>query len=1059
MPDSIQFTIPPLTSGVINPSAYIGATGPAGPTGTSGLPGRNGLNGLPGSTGPAGPAGATGPAGGPVGPTGPIGPTGATGAGSTGATGPQGPTGPSGPPGGPPGPTGATGVQGPTGATGAGATGATGPIGPTGPTGPVGPTGATGPLGPTGATGPQGPTGTGGVLGNYGSFYDTTDQSAASTTAAYVINLNTTAESNGVSIASGNQATFAAAGTYNFQYSIQFKNADNQIHDVNVWLRKNGSDVADSNSKYSIPNRHGSTDGQLIAAINYVLTLAASDYLQLVWSTTSTQVTIDTFAAGVSPTVPLTPSVIVTATQVMYTQVGATGAIGPTGATGAGATGVAGPTGATGPAGATGAGATGPTGATGPQGATGPAGATGAGATGATGVAGPTGATGPAGATGAGATGPTGATGPQGATGPAGATGAGATGATGVDGPTGATGVTGPIGPTGATGAAGPTGATGVTGVTGPNGPTGATGAAGPTGATGPIGPTGATGAAGPTGATGTTFTAKTTLGPARRRYPDGTTGATTQDVFYQDVFNVKDYGAYGNGTNDDTESVKAAISAALTNGGCVYFPAGKYWITSTLSYQTCGKSLQFLGDGSKSVVLAKDANGSTTKFSGTSLFDLKATTSYVCFHFRNFQMEVDAVDGDKTAVKIYCAPAVATHRDNLLLMDSVNVQSAGTTATSWNNGVKMVYASNALFNNCTFSGKTDNGPGKGIEFATGMSVNTMVCNCNLNFWEYGIYCPIYQEGIALSNTLMVAVTTGIYCKSDQDLRGTNLLVMGTHIDARGASSSALDLENWSAVFCVGSLFIAAGTYNLNFKRVFESSVVGCQIYGATTHGVYLTGATVGGYGTLSSIAVNIISNNFRGPTTDITAATDSTNIVARGNVRADAASNYSETIAYLTTSDSGTYNQIEKAVIVGVNGTLYRTSDQTGIADNTETDVIWQAERYTAGFGIWDSGNNTRINVPSGVKRVRVSAGINWDSSTDGEFITKIKDNSGNEWAIDNRKGTTTSGTGSCTVVTPIIDIPATSITYFKVAVTQITGGTLDLKASYATYFTLEVL
>ena len=1055
MPDAIQFTIPPLTtSGVTNPSAYIGATGAVGATGPSG---RNGVNGFQGATGPAGPIGATGPAGGPVGPTGPTGPTGPSGAGSTGATGPQGATGPSGPPGGPPGATGATGAQGLIGATGAGATGATGPIGPTGPTGPVGPTGPTGPVGPTGATGPQGPTGTGGVLGNYGSFVDTTDQTAANTTTAYVINIGTTLESNGVTIASGNQITFAAAGTYNLQYSIQFTSSDNSVHDANVWLRKNGSDVADTNSRYSIPNRHGGVDGHLIAVTNYVLTLAATDYLQLMWSVTNTAIKIDTLAAGASPTTPVTPGVIVTATQVMYTQagpVGATGATGPAGGGATGATGAIGPTGATGPAGL---GATGATGAIGPTGATG---AAGGGPTGATGAIGPTGATGPAGtgATGAtgpaggGATGATGAIGPTGATGPAGS---GATGATGAIGPTGATGPTG-SGATGATGAIGPTGATGPLGPTGPTGPTGATGPLGPTG---PTGPTGATGAAGPTGATGTSFTAKTTLGPARRRYLDGTTGATTQDVFYQDVFNVKDYGAYGNGTNDDTESVKAAISAALTNGGCVYFPAGKYWITSTLSYQTCGKSLQFLGDGSKSVVLAKDANGSTTKFSGTSLFDLKATTNYVCFHFRNLQMEVDAVDGDKTAVKIYCAPAVSTHRDNLLLMDSVNVQSAGTTATSWNNGVKMVYASNALFNNCTFSGKTDNGPGKGIEFATGMSVNTMVCNCNLNFWEYGIYCPIYQEGIALSNILMVAVTTGIYCKSDQELRGTNLLVMGTHIDARGASSSALDLENWSAVFCVGSLFIAAGTYNLNFKRVFESSVVGCQIYGATTHGIYLTGATVGTHGTLSSIAVNIISNNFRGATTDITAATDSANIVARGNVRADAASNVSETVVYLTTSDSGTYNQIEKAVIVGVNGTLYRTSDQTNIADNTETDVIWQAERYAAGFGIWDSGNNTRINVPSGVKRVRVSAGINWDSSTDGEFITKIKDNSGNEWAIDNRKGTTTSGTGSCTVVTPIIDIPATSITYFKVAVTQITGGTLDLKASYATYFTLEVI
>ena len=37
---------------------------------------------------------------------------------------------------------------------------------------------------------------------SYGSFYDTTNQTAASTTAAYAITLDTTAASNGVSIAS-----------------------------------------------------------------------------------------------------------------------------------------------------------------------------------------------------------------------------------------------------------------------------------------------------------------------------------------------------------------------------------------------------------------------------------------------------------------------------------------------------------------------------------------------------------------------------------------------------------------------------------------------------------------------------------------------------------------------------------------------------------------------------------------------------------------------------------------------------------------------------------------
>lgn len=50
-------------------------------------------------------------------------------------------------------------------------------------------------------------------------------------------------------------------------------------------------------------------------------------------------------------------------------------------------------------------------------------------------------------------------------------------------------------------------------------------------------------------------------------------------------VFNVKTYGAAGNGTTDDTTPVNAAFSAAsAAGGGIIYFPAGTYKITSTLT-------------------------------------------------------------------------------------------------------------------------------------------------------------------------------------------------------------------------------------------------------------------------------------------------------------------------------------------------------------------------------------------------------------------------------------------------------------------------------------------
>ena len=275
-----------------------------------------------GPTGPTGPTGATGAAStvaGPTGPTGAIGPTGPTGADST-VAGPTGPTGPTGA---------ASTVVGPTGATG--------PTGPTGAAstvqGPTGPTGAsiTGPTGPTGA---QGATGSGGALGRWGSFWDTTTQTPAAANTAYSITLNSAdAANNGVSVVSGSRVTFAYAGVYSLTYSIQFVNSDTQIHDVNVWLRKNDSgstgDIPDTDSKFSIIAKHGGVNGNVIGTVNFVLSLAAGDFIELVWATDSTQVTLETIAAGTTPTSPRIPSVVFTATQVMYTQLGPTGPTGP----------------------------------------------------------------------------------------------------------------------------------------------------------------------------------------------------------------------------------------------------------------------------------------------------------------------------------------------------------------------------------------------------------------------------------------------------------------------------------------------------------------------------------------------------------------------------------------------------------------------------------------------------------------------------------------------------------------------------------------------------------
>lgn len=139
----------------------------------------------------------------------------------------------------------------------------------------------------------------------WGSFYDTTQQIAAVANTAYSIGINSTdPDSQGISIASGSRITFSRAGVYSITYSVQFVNTSTSIHDVNIWLRKNDSgtsgDVPASDSKYSVISRHGNVNGHVIGCVNYVLKLAANDYLELIWSTTDVAAKIESLPASES---------------------------------------------------------------------------------------------------------------------------------------------------------------------------------------------------------------------------------------------------------------------------------------------------------------------------------------------------------------------------------------------------------------------------------------------------------------------------------------------------------------------------------------------------------------------------------------------------------------------------------------------------------------------------------------------------------------------------------------------------------------------------------------
>lgn len=147
----------------------------------------------------------------------------------------------------------------------------------------------------------------------YGAFQDSTDQTAANTTTAYAVTLNTTDYSNGVYLSNSSRLNVRNYGVYNIQFSIQLKNTTNDSQDTDIWFRKNGTDIAGSNSRFSMPARKSTGDpSHLIAAMNYFLEMNAGDYVEIMWRVTDVGVSIEQYPTSTSPTRPSIPSAIIT---------------------------------------------------------------------------------------------------------------------------------------------------------------------------------------------------------------------------------------------------------------------------------------------------------------------------------------------------------------------------------------------------------------------------------------------------------------------------------------------------------------------------------------------------------------------------------------------------------------------------------------------------------------------------------------------------------------------------------------------------------------------------
>lgn len=145
-----------------------------------------------------------------------------------------------------------------------------------------------------------------------GSFFSTQTQTATSVNTAYPVTLNNidSTITNGFTIDSGSRITAGADGIYNLAFSAQINKSTGGEASIDIWIRIDGSDVPNSNTRVTIK----ANANYMVAAWNFFIGLNEGQYVELMWATTDTGARF-LYETAASPH-PATPSIIATINQV-----------------------------------------------------------------------------------------------------------------------------------------------------------------------------------------------------------------------------------------------------------------------------------------------------------------------------------------------------------------------------------------------------------------------------------------------------------------------------------------------------------------------------------------------------------------------------------------------------------------------------------------------------------------------------------------------------------------------------------------------------------------------
>ncbi|HWX18511.1 MAG TPA: glycosyl hydrolase family 28-related protein [Candidatus Binatia bacterium] len=335
--------------------------------------------------------------------------------------------------------------------------------------------------------------------------------------------------------------------------------------------------------------------------------------------------------------------------------------------------------------------------------------------------------------------------------------------------------------------------------------------------------------------------------------------------------FNVKDYGAVGNGSTDDTSAITSALAAANTNGGgAVYFPPGTYQVRPAVNNATDIEggwaafwvntdNLTLVGDGPNvSKIILTNASPGSIAGSAVFWFGTQASVTNPP-HANNLQVRGLNIDGGCTDTANQSSTAGYTLLDfatcTNILVDNCWLMNSQEHAID----MEYLYSQGLLVNNCIVS----NHASAGLHGEGGAGSIFRVRNSR-----------IYRSGmttfnVSWTNFVSTRTSSGVSAGIDNQ-NGAVLDVDGCYFEGSPMNMSACygNVRNCTFVGSATSsnlLVVGGGSISLTFaNNHFENSAFLTYDTQVLKSGYLVSNLRMeGNYFTAGSVAVGWSSDTF----------------------------------------------------------------------------------------------------------------------------------------------------------------------------------------------------